>query len=325
MSEISLAQRIAFGQYINDQVFPKDSKGEVQCPFQIEPEDVQRQKEKRKIYERIRTTVENSPDFLKTIASWRKDKNLALGKDFDENLDRHINNKNYSLRDALSMVFRAITGNISALFRNETLLQPAQGEVSIESVINDPQSVEGGLINSVSTQLAWTYASLQKALGKSAEQISKILNNNKKALISSMKLQFSLFMMFLNELGINTVPYIGFNKMDETKLELVDLKGSSQILLPKQEVLENIIAKAKQENSYAVMQGGSVRRGSELFLRESSLPLGCPAALMSMESVRAPGDHDLKANLASEFMEYIDVVVKQKILTRLDRFKIDKS
>jgi hypothetical protein len=131
--------------------------------------------------------------------------------------------------------------------------------------------------------------------------------------------------MVLNELGIQTIPIIGFNKMNETKLELLNLKNSAQILLPKQEVLEAVIAKAKQKDAYAVMHGGSSRRGSELYLRESSLPLGCPAALMSMESVRAPGDHDLKANLASEFMEYIDVVVKQKILPRLDRIKIDKE
>ena len=325
MSEISLAQRIAFGQYINYQVFPRDEVGTVKCPFHTEPEDEQRLVEKRKIYERIRATVENSQDFLKTIASWRKDKNLALGPDFEKILDSHIDNKNCSLRDALSMVFRAITGNISDLFKNETLLKPVDGEKSIESVINDPQSVEGGLINSVSTQLAWTYVTLRKTLGESAQQISKILDNNKKALRSFLKLQFSLFNMVLNELGIQTIPIIGFNKMNETKLELLNLKNSAQILLPKQEVLEAVIAKAKQKDAYAVMHGGSSRRGSELYLRESSLPLGCPAALMSMESVRAPGDHDLKANLASEFMEYIDVVVKQKILPRLDRIKIDKE
>jgi hypothetical protein len=209
VSEISLAQRIAFGQYINDQVFPPDSSEPLKrkCPFDLDSIDILRFEQKKKVYDRIKTTVGNSQVFLKKIASWRKDKDLALGQDFDKNLDSHMQTGNYSLRDALSMVFRAITGNISDLFRNETLLKPAQGESSIESVINDPQSVEGGLINAVSTQLGWTYATLQKTLGKSAGQISKILDNNKKALRSFLELQFSLFNMVLNELDINTNPF----------------------------------------------------------------------------------------------------------------------
>ncbi len=327
MPDISLAQRIAFGQYINDQVFPPDSSEPLKhkCPFLTSQVDKQRLLEKERRYERITKTVENSPDFLKAIASWRKDRNLALGQDFDKNLDSHIQGGKFSLRDALSMVFRTITGNISDLFRNENLLKPAQGEYSIESVIKDPQSVQGGLINAVSTQLAWTYDTLQKTLDKSVEQISKILDNNKKALRSFLQLQFSLFFMVLNELGIKTIPIFGFNEMDETKLELVASSNSAQILLPKQEVLEAVIANAKKKDAYAIQQGGSFQGGSELFVRNSSVPLGCTAAEISMESVRAPGDHDLKANLASEFMEYIDVVVKQKILPRLDRFKIDKE
>ncbi len=324
MSQLSLAQRIHFGKYINDQVFPQDDKSPLKhgCPFQVGAEDEQRLAEKKARYDRIRATVENSQDFLKTIASWRKDKNLALGQDFDENLDRHIASGNFSLRAALSMVYRNIEGNITGLFRNETLLRPIDGEKSIESVINDPPSVQGGLINGLSTQLGWTFVTLQKTVDKSVIDISKILDNNKKALRAFLKLQFSLFNMVLNELGISSMPLLGFNKMDEEKLELVDLQ-SAPILIPKQEVLEDVIAKAKHKNADALMQGGSVRTGSELFLRDSSMPLGCHAAEISMKSVREEGHNQMKANLASEFMEYIDTVVKQKILPRLNTLTIN--
>lgn len=326
MSEISIAQKIAFGKYINDQVFPEDSKSKLkhQCPFRTGAEDEQRFAEKTRKYDRIKVTVENSKDFLKTIASWRKDKNLALGGNFDKDLGDRIEKDNYNLEQVLGMVFRQVQSNIQTLFRNPTLLKPVEGEASLESVLEDPQSVQGGMLNALSTQLGWTFTTLQKTAGKSVIDISKILNNNKKALRAFLEPQFSLFNMVLNEFGVQTMPFLSFNKLDKAKFELVDLK-SAPILLPKEEVLRDVIANAKQEDAHALMHSGSVRQSPKLYLKNSSMPIGCPAAEISMEPVRAPHDHEMKSTLASEFMEYLDVVVKQKILPRLDKIEVDND
>ena len=144
------------------------------------------------------------------------------------------------------------------------------------------------------------------------------MNKNKKALKSLFDPQFVLFQLFLNELGINSFPFLGFKEMDETKLELLDLKNSAQILVPTEKALHNIVAKAKEENAHSIMYGGQ-STGAKFYLRDSSLPFGCPAGAVSLRSIREPGDKEMKSTLNSEFIEYIDTVIKKFIVPNLDK------
>ena len=322
MPGLELAQRIAFGDYINDQVFPVDANEKLgrKCPFHIEEEDIQRKAEKTRRYSRIEATVENSDEFLRTIASWRKDKNLGINEAVMQNLNKRAEAGDLSLFDAMSMLYRSIDGNIKNLFANESLLKPVDGETSLESVLYDPSAVQGGMINALATQFAWTYVTMQKAVGDSVQKLGKIFDNNKKALHSFMKMQFSVFNIMLNEFGIKNFPFLSFHRYDESKFDLLPL-GKSSILVPSESAINTVIKKAKEKDAYAEMQGGSTRESPYFMVRDSSVPFACPAAKMSMESVREAGDKSMKSNLASEFMEYLDEVIKEKLLPKLDKLK----
>lgn len=318
VTELTTAQRVLFGQYINDQVFPKDEKEKLghKCPFATNQDDLDAYARKKDRYKRIQETVENSPEFLREIASWRKREDLALGKDFEKNLKNNIYERGYDLKGIMSMIYRQINSNIENLFSGQFNLKPKHS--SMDDAMNDNLGIQGGLINALSSSLGWTYASLQKTVGESVEKISKILNNNKKVLTSMLGMQFTVFNIFLNKLGIKDFPFLSFNVLDEKGLELVDLK-KAPVLVPKISTINSTIEEAKKEDAFATMQGLNLRRDPQMLLRNSSLPVGCPAGKISMESVRKEGDKTMKSNLNAEVLEYLDTVIKTKVLPHLDK------
>jgi hypothetical protein len=320
VSQLTKAQRVNFGQYINDQVFPRDKTKELGygCPRATNQVDLEAAKTKKARYKRIIETTENSPEFLKEIASWRKRDDLALGEDFDKQLKNNIYERGYDLRSAMSMIYRSIHSNIENLFKGKVGINPKHRNVG--DAVNDNLGLQGGLINALSSSFGWTYATLQKTVGESVEKISTILNNNKKALNSMLKMQFTLFNLLLNKLGVQNFPFVSFNVLDEDALEFYDLKKGTVLVL-KEKTINSVIKAAKEKDAAAIMRGGNVRSNPKMPLRNSSIPVGCPAGDISLESIREPDDKSMKSNLNAEVLEYLDTVVKTKVLPHLDKLR----
>jgi hypothetical protein len=328
--DLTTAQRIAFGQYINDQVFPKDEKQELkhECPFHTDEIDLKRLTQKNDRFERMTKTMERSRTFLETIASWKKKSDLGLGSDFEKNLDNRIGDPDnaYDLEKVLGMIYRGVNHNLEALFRDpNTQLIHAKEDTNWDAIASDPKSVQGGLINAVATQLGWTFTTIKKMSNQATENISKTLSFNLKALKSMLKMQFSLFNMTLNELGIRSFPIFTFYRFDEDKFELLNLKNNNSVLVPTENTVNEVLRKAKEPNAYALMQGGSSRESPKMYLRDSSMPKGCPAEHVSLDSVSENIGRDVKANLVTEFMDYIDLIVQKLVIPRLDKIVITRD
>lgn len=330
MSLLSLAQRIAFGQYINDEVFPKDKDSELghKCPFATDATDKQRLDEKDERYQRIVATMARSKAFLSEISSWKRDKNLGLGSDFETNLDNRISDKDnaYDLEKVLGMVFRAVNSKIENIFRNpSTQLVHAKGEKNWEAISSDPRTVQGGMLNAVATQLGWSFATIKKMAGQARTDIEKTLDLNIKSFKSLIKMQFSLFNMTLNELGVRTFPFLSFHKFDDSKFELLETAKGNKVLVPTEKVILDVIEKAKKPDAHAIMQGGSPGISPKMFLRDSSMPKACLAEDVSLDGIRDDFDKDLKANILAEFLDYMNCIVKDLVIPKLGQIKITED
>ena len=290
--------RIAFGKYINDQVIPPLGEGGA-CPYH----DSVALREKKARYKLIAEALSQSDEFQTEVSSWLKSNEYGLAPGYKEQAKKNVEERGYGLSTLLSGIFIQVQGNIDKAMKFQNFKQETE-------VFDQLMNMKAGMINALASQLGWTFVTIKKMKDASVEQIAKVLENNKKAMRTMSQMQFGLFNFFLNKLDVFTFPFMSFHKFNENKLELID-SGKSKVLVPTKEVVEETIRDARKPDARFEMHGAATL---DREIAGESMPLGCPAFEVEMKN-------GTKANLGSEFIDYIDRLITDLVLPNLDKLR----
>lgn len=278
MTTIPQNQRLNFADFLN---------GELGVKKTVNTPRTKNQESKEKNIERLIKHLESSKDFLREICRWKQDPYLNLGvKLFNE-----IQSTNLSYEEKFKKIAWQIENNIKQIF-----LSPA---LNGSDEIFDQEKIKGGFLNALQTQLGLSLVTINKLQTQSNEQIRRTLKNNLKTINQLMQLQFMAFKFLLDQMTKKNGRNL-FHEFQEEQMEFLYLKNGQQILVPTTACLQKVIQKAKNE----AIEFKDVEKTFRL--HDSGMAVGC---LAQRVRVKQYGNKSTKANLASEFADYLNKVI----------------
>ena len=114
-----------------------------------------------------------------------------------------------------------------------------------------------------------------------------------------MQLQFMAFKFLLDQITKKN-GNDSFHEFQEEQMEFLNLKNGQQVLVPTAACLQEVIKKAKSETIVFKDAQRTFR------LHDSGMAVGC---LAQRVHVKQYGNNSTKANLASEFADYLNKVI----------------
>jgi hypothetical protein len=114
-----------------------------------------------------------------------------------------------------------------------------------------------------------------------------------------MQLQFMAFKFLLDQITKKN-GNDSFHEFQEEQMEFLNLKNGQQVLVPTAACLQEVIKKAKSE----AIEFKDAQRTFRL--HDSGMAVGC---LAQRVHVKQYGNNSTKANLASEFADYLNKVI----------------
>lgn len=293
----SYKDRIAFGQYLNESVCPKAKK--------TKAADLQNLEEKKTRFNEFTEALNQAPQFLRAISNLKQDEHLGLGANFQKTLDKKMHSNHFDLKEAFTMIFTEVKKKLLKILANK--------KTGLKEKATRHQT-KVGLMNALAIQLGWNFSSFKKSTETQANEIHQLIDTNTTALRSMLQMQFVLFRTMAIKLGVPLeFRSRDFHLLKDDKLEFIEYK-SKKFLVPAVEILQETINEAKAQHKKQYDLPAQVRA--------NSIPIGCPARKVKLEEVKLSTEFkDTKENLAIEFTDYINKIIKTIIVPRLGKLK----